>query len=443
MCKLEWIIPKERDDGTDFSLLLLDKMSATRAKTINGLSSTKAYWGTQGGLTLILDESKGTDKGYDTLYIIQTGGYSSKPDIGKAVKVPLKDYGGLLGTYGMEEATIQVPIGVESSKITKPLAVSVRIEPRSKPGGIVGRLTQFRIRGGWRGKIETDKGDLTVLTQDLNGNGVYGDSFSEDNDGDGVSIIAADESLAINIPITQYSMFGDKFYTIHVNKLGDSVDIQTYSGPMAKLVIQAVDGYNKPAKATRIFISGDEDNFDFGPEADESFSTDGKPIRPGYKELSVPVKNYTGIKAAVVQSSSSGADSAFALFIEKELDFVLEKDKETTIKLGGPVKMQIAPKRKELTLRRGMGMGIGIALTAGTDEVVGIQGGRTVKVSISAPNGKQVWSGTAEFGSIGSCAFSVKIPQDWKPGNYKITATFDPSPYSAPVTAYKTLKVIK
>ena len=392
--RLEWRIPEANTPPAGYQGASLQIMSDHEAKPFVGLRSTKCYSGTTGSLTILLDESKGTGKGYDTAYIVPKPAGDSTIDLGQATAIPLKRNGEALESDPTNKAEVYLLIGEKGAQVPQKAAASVSVEfhstqERKEPWV----YATVELRGGWHGTVKTDGGDLEVQTIDNNSNGLYDDTLSvraSDNWptlGDSIRLGTMSEGGDwTSVWLGEASSYDGKLYVIKVSKIGDTVDIQPYKGDVGKIMFQALDGSNKPAKCERVMVFGKYGMFDL----------------PHQNDLTVPVGQYRCLYATVTlanQAQQRGRSAAVTgIAVRPKGSVRVSKGGEAILRVGGPVKLAIEPESKVITLARGQEKHVALAFTAGRDDLGGVMGSRSAQVAIKNSKGKVLMRGEAGFG---------------------------------------------
>ncbi len=431
---MEWRIPEAGEDvsfgGRVFAALA--PADTGLASNYKGLSSSKGLYGGTSRYTVFLDESKGTGTGYDTAYVLEGELGESECDLtADAFKIKLKKQDGLLQSAESSGPVVDLTIGEEGSQITKKAVLGVDVHM----SGEQPQLAMLVMRGGWYGTLKTDKGDLDVQLIDVNSNGIYGDKVSANadqpypNPGDVVLIGGMPtrfEDYGNLLYLGDVVSYGGKLYEMSVSKTGETIDVQSYTSPVGKLRIEALDGRGKPSRCSTAMLFGNSG----------MFSTDGG-------ELTVPPGEYRWLTAGIVPTQEGPEEKHFGITVQPKSTVKVTKGKTAVTKIGGPMKVEIAPGMGVITVSQGGMKMIQLSFTVGGDELGGVMGNRMAWVNIRDRKGKLLSSKQSGFGRGGACAYSVRIPKDWKPGTYSIGVSFDPSPYQKTIYAKKKIKVVK
>jgi hypothetical protein len=234
-------------------------------------------------------------------------------------------------------------------------------------------------------------------------------------------------SVSSRLELGDAVAYDGKLYDIAVSKLGDTIEIQPYQGDTGKLKIRVKDGIGRTIEDYRIelrnaarslSIEGDATGIVIVPpgdyEAKVSINSD-KPTSEDFLRLSIRIKEIVSVK-----------QGGF-----------------TQVITGGPIKILIAPDATVITAKRSEKRKLPITFSIKTDELSYLTADRRVKITVLSPKGKVMLRDKTELDVEGFCSYMLQIPNNWKPGSYKIVASFDPSPYQKPVEVAKTLKIVK
>lgn len=382
---LEWKIPAEdSNQQSSDTFIFLNPVDIT--DEIEGLVSANCMYGKTGQFEIILDESAGTGKGYDTAYLFVGSIDEEKQDITQAIKILLvKEEEDIL--FSKDSYTIDLPVMEKGVRVTEKaivkLAFSIREVDLEQENGARGQYkvgyANISIRGGLFGKIKTDLGEIQVQVIDENGNGVYGDlSTNEEEDFDDMFMLSdASQQEVKTAYFNQAITYGGKLYVFVPNEANNTIEVKQYTGPVGKLDIEAKDSYGKPIGCSSISVYG------------ENFSdwdmTEGSDIPVGEYECSVDVV--------------PNEDEEFYLTIDAAAKPVkIEKDKTTTLRIGGPISLKIGLPSDTIIVKRGEELNIALLFTVGNDKLSGVGEDRQAAINIRDAKGKLLISGKAGFG---------------------------------------------
>lgn len=220
----------------------------------SGYVSAEALWAALPRFVGLLDESKGTGKGYDTLYLFDApdpgAGWPDDEYQVKNAKLALKM--GAFDKYGPEpdrsrkmwintsprlapvdpgKAVVTVTMGKGSTQNTKRTALDVRIY--SGPVSAYG--LSIDMVSGWVGQIKTTLGPRFISTQDPNADGVFRGPIYKDGKlydfGDRVWFERRDWGQGYSAPIGEDFAFGGRYYRIESSPDGSTITIKKLSKP--------------------------------------------------------------------------------------------------------------------------------------------------------------------------------------------------------------------
>jgi len=390
--QMEWKRTSGQNPFSEGSPIELRLMSAAEAKKMPGLVSKKCLVGRDRRFRVVLDESKGTGKGYDTAYVTPAADALESGGLSRATKLPLKNRGGWVEFDGKEPPEVDLTFGEPGSQVKQKAGISLMAtlyQPRTGPTmayAFVGVL------GCWSGKIKTDTGEIAVQLVDMNSNGILGDKTEVGSLGvrrmQGDQLILGDPTAFATLedypsigffgaPVA----YGGKLYTIEAAKTGEKLDVRPYSGDIGKLRIEAKDSYGNPAQCGVVILDSRAATY----------------YLKGGEETEVPAGDYDDATAAILAKQEATGKRQLAVVV-RAAKLSVEKNATTTLDLGGKVSMFIEPRSKPLTVKRGQQLDVSLTFGVTDGQFGGFVGGRSVAVKVLAPNGKAVASGKAEFG---------------------------------------------
>lgn len=296
--------------------------------------------GDSGLLAVAMDESKGTGKGFDLAYTDCNRNFDLTDDPPLPVK-PDSDGGGT-----MEWVTVQSRQGAPGGAEThNPVQIRLNLcDHRTWSHIIPGR------KGGWKGKIQTNKGPAECVFFDINWNGICGEPavINEKGEtrfeGDGLFIDTNGFGCATVLPwsphkvaLSPVTKVGLRFYRIASDATGGSLTIEPYAGPMGELVVRAtgIGGLSGPAMQVGLA----------GPQGSWSFEKlGGKPVR-------VPA-GACKLKACDLDFAS-GKSGVLSMSCELSRGIELAEDAQQTVDVGGKISAAISPDKKQLRWKLG------------------------------------------------------------------------------------------
>jgi len=319
--------------------------------------------GDDGCLLIVLDESKGKGKGWDTAYVDLNRNWDLSDE--QPIRFgPLKRYRDL----STDE-------------------FSVPLRQRDSNGGGTERIVRARLmiygdgdyvqasavrKGAWKGLIDSNKGRIECVVLDDNCNGICGeptlctDGGEFESEGDRIyidtngagSVIVHPWESSHCVNLYRVSKVGDNFYTISTTSLGDKVTIEPYTGEMGTLLVRPTDVQGRKAEVGAVSVVG-------GPGYYEIKSAD--------KAVSLPVGKYriNTCSLAVKCAKSMPLDLECQLHSPVEI----RPNEQTTVELGGRLSTAIDPDKKELVWRPGASTVLNWVIKLGDNATVTTLGG--------------------------------------------------------------------
>lgn len=406
--KLNWKIVKSSKDLDWFGMpRIASNPDFSMEKKLSGLGLTNPLIATAGRYLTILDRSQGTDKGYDTAYLLLNEQVVDKIDLKKAVKVHLrKDKNGYLSNLD-KFTLVDLPFGEGKDRVTKRTPLYVVYNPDD-----VFNIAVLPL-GNMSGTVKTDKGNLTVRIIDPFLDGIYGkkpDIDPETGEYMGTNVIIFGNKLIENldaydvkVPGTPVSYDG-KLYTFKISNNGEYLIVKPYSDTVGKLKVDSLNGNRCKVPYTLGMINGACGMFTIKPNQTIDV--------PGGKYMCKTNVTY-GKKPDQVE---------FRLEAAKKTEIVAGK--ETKVVIGGPISFVLDPAPATLKLKPGDKVTIKINLKAGEDKVEDTN--RPITVKILDASGNQI---TEETLSIGSGWRQYNLQALQVPGQYTFVASIDSGPY--------------
>ena len=415
------------------------------------LASSKALIAPSSPFPILLDESRGTGKGYDTLYIKHCccNPVFHMTDAAKSDLCPcaapqapavldMTDAAkfNLVIRHGALELENggDIRMDVKTDGVVRKLRLNVALE--GDPRKATSMISSVTIVGGWYGTIKTDTGSIGIQTIDANANGIYSDNMPEKLAGgwDELCLVSSPDGTGgcgcREIALGNAIHFDDKLYSVDVSKSGDEVVIKPYSGGIGELQFDPRD--NKGNKVRLDFL-----NFEC-PTSDLRF--DGI----SGDRITLPADTYNSVWAVV-----SYADQAQAA-IDVHRRMTVSHNSRTTITIGGPLKMSLIMATDKA--RAGSKLHIKFPIAAGKDRFAGLESWKpdgtlhdaTIALVCTNAKGKRVSNDKLPVPWGWDTECYLFIEKQWKPGKYTLTAKLDAKPYSSsPVSVNKTIRVTR
>ena len=374
-------------------------------RPIYGAASKRAIFGSTGehnvnNFPAVLDESKGTGKGYDTIYLGEAGSYPWPYDVKVMTRIPLTKHGNALEARGY---LARVPNGKLLGNSGPKRRFDVRVEPE-------GDKTSYRVsvyvRGAWRGAIKTDEGQVAIRLIDSDGLDKV----------DRVILACADTEATIRVQDDHVTLslekpqaYDNTVYVMSFDSSCGRLMVGPYKGPMGTVVVNPVDGYGSLLKKGCAWFSDDR------ASSSLSYHILGK------QSLSLPAGMYGSVRLYLYTGKVSESQQ---LMLSLEMPAVrVTAGKTVTMNAGGPLKFKMSADKDVFTGKRY------IACTpyfpgVKTCDVSGVKRSLVLKDL----NGNVVYSeskGPEDF----DWPFRFDIPPSLKPGSYAALLTVDLQPY--------------
>lgn len=424
-------VPKLASANPRYGLLELD---ALLRDVIDTGDEKLVSWGyeTVAEMPFTLDESKGTGKGYDTIYVDVNMNGSLKDEHGLSARA----IDGELVCYGV--AIIPHSRAYPRSKNRNHLAIDVFLPI------VNGAVTEGRVyyRGAWVGQISSNGGGIPFMLFDDNGNGLYNDPvvITDEFSAEGGDYILFDFGRSGRFPefgsgtqatgLMDYHPvmnIGGKLYAPKPSVLGDKLDLQPYKGAAGKARLQVSPINAVPVRA------GQQGVGIYAGSQVYLLPADGSAI-------AVPAASYNMQSVALLGKQKTGPDLRLLYYSEDTLKVV--RNETAQWKVGGALKMAISPYTDELEGRTGETDLLEICLLLGrgylTCDPRDLKDSPTL--TITSSSGKLVH--TAKAGDAGglTTAFVSHLPATLKPGRYTVSASWKNSPFG-PIQAERMLIV--
>lgn len=430
--KLKWKDLMTCSTGPDKSSIALKLVSAEGSPKFKGLVSDRAYWGTKGRVTVVIDSTKPDSHGYDTGYVFLDAPADGFFDVATALKLNLEEAQGWLSNswsyddYASSETVIK--LGNSESQVSENIPIRLNFPAYLYDKGFC-KLEYANILffSGWVGEIPTDDGYLVVQTVDKDLNGRFDDSFKNWQSGDGVVIANPSASTAEAYCMGKSIYYNGQYYVIRANSVGDEIEVSRYDGPLYPLKINMVDGNGKSVP-----------DFGFGLMSEDAVYT-----MSSKDSCQVPPAEYQIM--AQVGRFEEGYDYPFGVCIGSNLIKIgSDGASEVSVALGGKISAEIEPGSETISVKQGESKEIHIRLSMDG------QSARTltpVVMKIMDAGGKEILKKNAAFGALKpgidcEAIFKLAAPSDWVPGTYTIRAEVNPGCYQPKFSIEKKLEVV-
>ena len=311
-----------------------------------------------GLLFVVLDESKGTDKGYDTAYIDVNRNSDLSDDQPVKWKVLGDNYQQLSPWLSVQSRQGQ-PGGDQTNN---PIQVRLRTYKSGDYFSI-----QPERKGTWKGVIDSNKGKIECASIDSNSNGIYGNHMVvKDNldyesgdwifaDTNGIGRVSTtDLNGPQGIVLNDVIALTGKLYTIQTNEVGNKITIAQYTGQSGTLLVQGknIAGFN--ATASSLCITGKSGVY-------YSYDLSGKPI-------TLPIGKYNISYCGLELSTKSKQNLNLTCEINNKTE--IKPNELATADIGGDISVAINPSKKEMALKPGASETLGLVMKIGKNATV-------------------------------------------------------------------------
>lgn len=435
---LQWV-PDEQPTGATW--IKAHRISAALAEHYIGLESPEAYIAQYGALTIVLDESKGAGRGYDVAYIIDrdAGGpvqLRSVPRVCLMTERNARVYslrdrnvinGPLLRMDDSQEPVLvemRVPLSSHARSRRYRLQLDVPLQG-DRPD-----IVQLFLGGAMYSTVDSSDGKIRVRVVDLNGNGVYGDKAPRSS-GDELLWKPSGESdppgrerkTGLQAPAIS---FDSRLYAIDIDEAARTFTISRYSRSTATLIVDARDGNGHKASRYRILMGNSTGGYRF----DSQFGN----------TIEIPQGLY--YMGALVWPARRAANKSWVTpWWDSDTKVHLRSGEIRHIAIGGRADLRFVGGTKRIVARHGETVRVRLQtkhLSAYTQEL-------TPVVVVTRADGErllQVRTSPIEGGSD-TYAASIKIPADWRPGEYRISGKLDLGAYQNLTEVHRTLRVTR
>jgi len=282
------------------------------------------------GLLLVaVDESKGTNKGWDTIY----ADFNRNRDLTDDKPISIRTSSNY-SQFKSDWFTVPSHQGSAGEARTDH-SVQVKLSGWADSNYISVRPM---VKGGWKGTVDSNKGKIDCINIDANFNGVFGDiehaarNYQSFTDGDSICFDAVSYGHIVTAEWSpqHFGLFnvckvGSKFYVISSNPTGNQITIKPYTGQLGQLFVKVENIQNVGGSATSMYVIGDAGYYQFS-------ELSGKP-------LTLPVGKYR------ISSINLTLNTTNKLPISCNYDPVITVSaaQRTTAVIGGKISLAIKP----------------------------------------------------------------------------------------------------
>ncbi len=425
--KTVWKIPERAQElRVAFGSLALRvyKQLPSELKNLPGFSSRNPCYGTigsgdTGSLPFVMDESRGTGKDYDILYLDA----NRDNDFSDAYKVDCSAAGSVY------EADVTVPVKLLFPNTRNPNLIALEFMTLGK-----GEVGWVHLQGFWEGEVNTNKGKVKFALVDCDGDDRYGSQRSNDCTNDMIYFFwNPDEHMGDIVEVFKDSFYfgsaesiDNKLYSLKADPTGESLEVQPYIGPTGSVIISPWSLRGKEFKDFRIEITGSTLPF--------TNNEDGSP-------MVVPAGVYKGF---TMQSESydSKKNTRWYLYASDTRPFSVNQGETVNITPGGQPLIFIKPvelvrgKQQEIFLYirtdKGYNLDLVERYSTYSKDILPV-------VAVKDLNGKVIMQGKSTFTQYEMYS-TVRVPPNLKPGSYIIDASIDIGPFGGIVKS--SLKIV-
>jgi len=374
-------------------------------RPIYGAASKRAIFGSTGehnvnDFPAILDESRGTGKGYDTIYLGEAGSYPQADDVKVMTRIPLTKHGNALEARGY---LARVPNGKLLGNSGPKRRFDVRVEPASDKTSY--RVSVY-VRGAWRGAIKTDRGLVAVRLIDSEGLDKADEIIMDCSDTE-ATIRVQDDHVTLSLDKPQ--AYDNTVYMLSFSPSNGRLTVGPYKGPMGTLVVNPVNGYGRLLNKGHAWFSDDRASNSM------SYHILGK------QSLSLPAGMYGSMQLYLYAGQVSRYQQ---LMLSLEMPAVtVAAGKTVTMNVGGPLTFKMKADNYGYTGER---------YIVCTPQLPGVKScdvyGVKRTLVLKDLSGKMVHSESKGSENTDS-PFRFKLPLSLKPGSYAALLTVDLQPY--------------
>lgn len=342
-------------------------------------------------LAVAVDESKGTGKGYDTLYVDFNRNLDLSDD--KPIKIkPLQKGRGTVTEWVTVQSQQQI---VGGGKID----CSVKTKFEMYWPGTDDIYLSLQRKGGWKGTIDTSKGKVECALVDTTSNGVcgeatkykdngemesYGDSIFIDTNGAGRVLMMPWGSHSIRLH--EISKIGGKFYSIKADGPGSKLVVEPYSGSTGTLLVRGGDIQGLKASSSAISVMGKTGSYDFADSSDGA--------------ITLPVGSYK-VTQCGLSLQSKNTPQTLKITCRPSSNAEIKPGEETVIEVNGKLSLAINPEAKKMTWTLGKTEDLHWSIKIGKDVELDSIGdddrSNPPKIKFFNKNGKLAQTATAGY----------------------------------------------
>lgn len=365
-------------------------------------------------LAVVFDESKGTGKGYDTVYVDANRNWNLSDDA--PLKLKKSSNSNCMFSTWIEIPSHQGPVTGEHTNYP----IDIQVRAYYGPGYFGPELL---TKGGWKGTVNSTDGKVQFAAIDANHNGIYGDETqikkNLDFDYDFADYVFIDTNKSGSLSVSSWgnqtvilnkiSAVGSRYYDIQVSQNGNKVTIAPYEGKTGKLKVVAgkVGGIQSSIS-------------DVGVVSENGYYYTDKT-----NQMTLPVGKYK-----VINTDAKPKNTKLCLSLELQPALEVNSTNPAIAKVDGKITSAIDPSVKKLQLKSGAEEKISLIYKIGNNATFTSvsnenEGSLPVEAKLCDMKGNLVK--TLELGSSCCCedeSYTLIIP-DVKTGNYILKMSID------------------
>ncbi|MHB0998824.1 MAG: carboxypeptidase regulatory-like domain-containing protein [Armatimonadota bacterium] len=342
---LAWNPDFNCSNGRYYIPVYLSTMASAKIKKLPDLKSKNPGYqifkfdgaGNDGLLALVIDESKGTGKGYDTAYIDQNRNMDLSDDTPITWDGIDRDF-----SRNTEFVTVQSHQGKPGEEQTQhPVKIRLRVQKFDNSID-----TFIESKGTWTGTIDTNKGKIKFAAIDSNNNGIFGETANPSQpeepdaayaDLNNVGMISLYYDSKHSLALNEVTGVAGSYYKIHISSLGDKVTVEPYEGKLGKVLVSGKNINGLKASANSISLTGKPGMFKFD-------DCNGS-------ALTVPAGKYRLTECGLVLDSKMLKSPKISCTSNMNID--VKPDQQVNLEIGGKLTTSLCPDRKELVFQPG------------------------------------------------------------------------------------------
>lgn len=374
-----------------------------------------------------IDESKGTGKGYDTLYV-DAGGSHDLMKASKSVGVPEK--------WNKDSLLFRSAASIPQSRVF-PFSKSNNLGRLSVAINLMNKhffMGSCIIEGGWVGEIKTSNGNVPFLLVDTMQGSRYdqASSFATPGSEEIRDMVAFDwqnsgkfdeNDNSAMFCLNGTSNIAGKLYSLQSDADGSKLVVEDYTGPTSRITVDYVKMGSVESIENKVPILGKS-----------SFYL----LKVNDAEITVPEGDY---RIGMAQLYSMGESSSQCIEYYQKQTAAAKSGETLHLKIGGDSSLVIEPKGPAMLFRAGKQFGASFEVKTSTGGYVSsFSDSSQPTLTMRDAAGKSVFSKTFEY-APGWTSISGTLPGSIKPGEYTAEIKIDMGRFGGMVKGTKTVYV--